>query len=251
MGTLKEICLSLDELLQPALFNDFCTNGLQVEGKEKVNFVCVAVSASLNVINEAVKLGADVLLVHHGIFWNRDSHDITGVTKKKLKLLLENDISLLAYHLPLDAHKVYGNNWKAALDMGWTDLASFPAGDKQPIGVKGKVPAQNFEAFIEKLKGYYKSNVEFVAGGPREIKTAALVSGGAHKMILDAAREEVDCFITGSRDEPTWHQSFENAVNFCAVGHAPSEEIGVHALEEFLQTKLKVKTHFIKETNPF
>lgn len=251
MGSLKQIRKSLDDLLQPSLFNDYCTNGLQVEGKESIHSVCCAVSASLRAIEHAVAIKADALLVHHGIFWNRDSHDIVGVTRKKLKLLLENDISLLAYHLPLDAHKIYGNNWKAANDLGWTDLAPFPAGDRQPIGVKGSFPAKKHSDFLEELKRYYGSNIEHVAGGSETITSAALVSGGAHKMILDAANEKVGCFITGSRDEPTWNQAFENGIHFYAVGHYASEEIGVRALADYLKKEHQIETHFFQEPNPF
>jgi len=118
MTTLQELCLYLNGLLQSDTINDYCKNGLQVEGSEKITKIATAVSASLATIEEALALGVQALIVHHGIFWNQDSHAITGVKRKKLALLLKHDISLIAYHLPLDIDQRYGNNWKAAKDLG-------------------------------------------------------------------------------------------------------------------------------------
>lgn len=251
MAKLSEIESYLDKLLQPGLFTDYCTNGLQVEGKREVKRICTAVSASRKAIQKSIEHDADLLLVHHGIFWNRDSYDIKGVTRDKLKSLLCNDISLIAYHLPLDAHRTLGNNWKAATDLGWTNLEPFPAKDKTPIGVKGLFPKRSFAQLCKELSAYYRMDVEAVSGGPEEVASAALISGGAHKYIIDAAMEKVDCFITGSRDEPTWHQSYENNINFAAAGHYSSEVVGIKALGDDLAGQFDVECTFIHEDNPF
>lgn len=251
MTTLKQIVDYLAELLQPGLFSDYCTNGMQVEGKQKAVKLCSAVSASINAISQTVEQKGDILLVHHGIFWQRDSYDIIGTTRAKLKLLLSHDISLLAYHLPLDAHSSLGNNWKAAMDLGWNELLPFPANDKRPIGVKGAFSPRPRKQFLDELKAYYGNAIDCVEGGKEMVASAALVSGGAHKMILDAIQDGADCFITGTRDEPTWHQAYENKINFFAVGHAASEEIGVKSLGEHLAARFSLEHCWIKESNPF
>ncbi len=251
MATLKELNTYLVELLQPSLFSDYCTNGIQLEGKPEIRHLCTAVSASVQAISRAVELGADALLVHHGLFWQRDSYDIYGAVKVKLKFLLTNDISLIAYHLPLDAHPSLGNNWKAAMDLGWNNLAPFPSKDKQPIGVKGNFTRRSRDQFRTDLQNYYGNRVEWVEGGNEWVSSAALVSGGAHKMIVDAIQEGVDCYVTGTRDEPTWHQAFENGINFFAVGHAASEVIGVKSLGQHIADRFSLQHTFIEEPNPF
>lgn len=250
MAKLIDIQTYLNELLQPSLFSDFCTNGIQIEGKPEVKKICTAVSASNNAINKATEMGADLLLVHHGIFWNRDSYDIVGLTKAKVKPLLVNDITLMAYHLPLDGHKEFGNNFRAAMEMGWTNLQPFP-NDKAPYGVKGKFPKKSLDKFCNELSKFYGQKMEIVPGGSDKVSTAILVSGGGHKFIFDAAKEKVDCYITGSRDEPTWRQANELGINFVAAGHYATEVIGVKRLGEHLAEKFKLKCSFIPEANPF
>lgn len=251
MITLQEICRYLDNLLEVKNFNDFCVNGLQVEGKAEVGKIATAVSASLSTIEAAIDKGADLLLVHHGLFWNRDSYVIEGVKRQKLKLLLDHGISLLAYHLPLDAHTEFGNNWAAATEMGWSNLEPFGVYNGAPIGVKGIFPAQSREEFQQKLEKYYRHQAHTAPGGKELVTTAALISGGAHKSILEAAGEGVDCFITGSFDEPIWHQAFEEKINFYALGHANTEEIGPKALGKHLHDKFGVPVDFITIDNPF
>lgn len=129
----------LDCLLPENGIADYAPNGLQVEGKDGINRLATAVSATLETIEAAVKQGVDALIVHHGIFWQRDAYVIQGVKRKKLSLLLQNEISLFAYHLPLDMHPELGNNWKAAKDLGWNDLLPFNYLNGVPIGVKGNV----------------------------------------------------------------------------------------------------------------
>src|SRR6185295_12703822 len=134
MITLQDLSQDLQQLLSPEDFSDYCPNGIQVEGKHEIQRIAFAVSASLATIEEAVKRKADALIVHHGIFWNKDTYIITGTKKKKLELLIKEGISLLAYHLPLDAHQQVGNNWKAAFDLGLEDLNPFYLIGKSAIG---------------------------------------------------------------------------------------------------------------------
>lgn len=248
---LKQLCRYLDELLPSQGMNDSCPNGLQVEGKSEVRRIATAVSASVATIEAALELESDVLIVHHGLFWQRESPIIQGVKRQKLALLLNNGMSLFAYHLPLDRHPQLGNNWRAAQEMGWKDLQPFGYLNGIPIGVKGQFEACTQEAFKKQLESYYQHSAVEVLGGPQILTTAALISGGAHYSIMEASQEGVDAFITGNFDEPTWHQALENKINFFALGHSATERVGPRALSEFLARELTISCSFIDILNPF
>lgn len=251
MHTLIDLTNQLNDYLQIGNFADFTPNGLQVEGKPEVQRAVTAVTASLNIIEQAIARKADVLLVHHGLFWQRDPQVVVGVKKEKLALLLKNGISLLSYHLPLDAHRDIGNNWKAANDLGWQDLAPFGKSGTSYIGVKGRVKKQSRETFQKKLEAYYGQKAVVAFGGKKQIETCALISGGAYKQIEDASNEGIDCYITGNFDEPAWHLAHEGKVNFFALGHAATEKVGPKALAEHLRSVYRLKADFIDERNPF
>ncbi len=251
MVTLQDLSQYLQQLLSPADFADYCPNGLQVEGKGEIKKIAFAVSASLAVIEEAVKRQADALIVHHGIFWNKDPHVVIGTRKEKLARLLQNGISLLAYHLPLDAHQKLGNNWKAAFDLGLEDLNPFALSGKIAIGVKGKTGPISTEAFQKKLESYYGHPAHVALGGKKEIRSAAIISGGAHRYIDEAADENLDCFITGSFDEPIWDIAHERKINFFALGHYSTERVGVIALMTHLHKQFNIPGEFIDLFNPF
>jgi dinuclear metal center YbgI/SA1388 family protein len=248
---LKAFCTYLNQLLPSDKVADYCPNGLQVEGKKDIQKIATAVSASLETIEEAVRIGADALVVHHGIFWQRDSYLIAGVKKKKLALLLENDLSLIAYHLPLDLHPELGNNWRAAKQMGWSNLEPFGYANGAAIGVKGTITDCTPEQFKLQLEQYYQHPAVCALGGPQIIQTAALISGGAHKSLEEAAKDKIDAFITGSFDEPAWHQAFEEKIHFFALGHSATERVGPQALADHLSKRLQLPCTFIDIFNPF
>lgn len=251
MITLQELSSYLKELLQTESFSDGCPNGLQVEGKNTIKRVATGVSASLATIEGAIEKKADVLIVHHGIFWNRDSFVIEGTKRKKLALLLKHELSLLAYHLPLDAHRELGNNWKAAIELGWHALEPFGLYNGKLIGVRGSFAPQSCEAFSESLERYYGHPVSMALGGKKKVVSAALISGGAHRSLHEASEAGVDCFITGSFDEPTWHEAFEEGINFFALGHSNTEKIGPFHLGRHLQERFGLPCDFIDIENPF
>lgn len=251
MLTLEELRSYLDRLLPSNGVTDYGPNGLQVEGKRYIAHLATAVSASLATIEAAVEQNADVLIVHHGLFWQRDSYVIQGTKRKKLQLLLQNGISLFAYHLPLDMHQEIGNNWQAAKEMGWTDLQPFGYLDRVPIGVKGKIAPCSREQFKKQLENYYQHSAACAWGGPEQVQTVALVSGGAYKSIMEAAQEGVDAYVTGSFDEPVWHQAMEEKINFYALGHSATERVGVMALADHLKHSLTLPCHFIDIPNLF
>ena len=251
MITLQELCEHLDHRLEIDRFKDGCPNGLQVEGTGEIGKVATAVTSSVNVVRKAVEAGVQVLIVHHGMFWNRDEFPIVGTKKEKLELLIKNGISLLAYHLPLDAHRELGNNWKAARDLNWSDLEPFGELDGNHIGVKGRFPRMSVNRFQRQIEEYYGHQAHVAAGGASEVRSAALISGGAYKAAVQAAKEGIDCFITGNFDEPVWHTAHEEKINFFAMGHSASERVGPMALGEYIKESLGVETVFLDEENPF
>ena len=174
-----------------------------------------------------------------------------GTLKKKLKVLLEQNMSLCAYHLPLDAHVEFGNNWQAAKALGWTSLEPFGYYQGTPIGVKGSFTPCSRQEFQKRLEDFYKVSAHTAPGGPATVRSAALVSGGAHKLIYEAKASGVDCYVTGSFDEPIWHAAFEEQINFFALGHAATEKIGVELLGKQLATHFNLQHTFLDEPNPF
>lgn len=251
MITLQELKLFLNELLANPDISDYSPNGVQVEGKERIARIATGVSANLVTIEAAVQQEVDALIVHHGLFWKGDSYVITGPKKEKIDQLLKHEITLFAYHLPLDAHQRVGNNWKAAKEMGWIDLEPFGYINGTPIGVKGKIKKRSREEFKNQLEDYYSHQAHTALGGPEEVSSVGLVSGGAYKLIPDAALAELDCFVTGNFDEPAWSMAHEHEVNFFALGHTATERVGPIALADELHKELDIETLFLDSYNPF
>ena len=219
---------------------------VRIEGKSEVKKVAFAVSASLAAIEEAASSGADALLVHHGIFWNKDSYPLVGVKKKKIALLLREGMSLLAYHLPLDAHRQLGNNWRAAQDWGCFNLQPFSS-----IGVKAFFSPRPVELLQTELETYYGHKAHVALGGKSEVRSLALISGGAHQSIEQAADEGVDCFITGSFDERIWDIAYERQIHFFALGHYATERVGVRSLMRDLESRMSLSCQWLELFNPF
>jgi putative NIF3 family GTP cyclohydrolase 1 type 2 len=168
-----------------------------------------------------------------------------------LSLLLGNKISLFAYHLPLDAHPQIGNNWRAASEMGWKQLESFGTSNGLPIGVKGLFPPVSIQDFTKLLVDFYGHKATLALGGKSEVQSAALISGSAHRYIEQAALERIDCFVTGSFDEPVWDIAHERGINFISMGHHATERVGVMALQEHITNHLGIPCEFIDLPNPF
>ncbi len=240
MITLQELIARLDGIYRPCDFNDFCPNGLQVTGKEEIEKIATGVSASLATIEAAIEAGADALIVHHGLFWNASSPVLKGPQYEKIRRLMEARCSLLAYHLPMDAHQDVGNNWPAAADLGLRDLEPFCE-----FGVMGKMAAKDREALVRQVEGYYEHPAHAALGGPDQIERVAILSGGGHKTLAQAADLGLDCLITGSFDEPQWHMAFEEGIHFLAMGHSATERVGPRLLADQLEAQ------FIDVKNPF
>ncbi len=241
----------LDDLLFSNDFQDASLNGLQVYGKDEISSCAFAVTASLNVIEKAKELGVDALIVHHGILLRGKDFRIVGTVQKKLKTLLTEGVSLFGYHLPLDACQNYGNNWPCAKMLGFENLIPFGKHQNGFLGVAGFFKPRLVTDLQNDFKKIYGTEAKVVLGGKDTVTSCAILSGKGHNWIDEAVEMGIDCFVTGTSDEPIWHIAHEEKINFFAFGHAATEKIGVRLLQEHLQETFQFKTHFIDEENPF
>lgn len=246
MITLQQLLAHLQDFLPATKLSDPSVNGLQIEGKEKIRKIAVAVTASYEAIEAAIQHKADALIVHHGILWNKDEPAIRNEKKTKIATLLKHDLSLIAYHLPLDAHPKVGNNWKAAADLGWKRCRPF-----LEIGVEGEIASQSPEKFQKTLENYYLHPAHVAPALKKGIRRVALISGGGWRFIRDAADAGIDAFVTGSFDEPAWHVAKERNIHFFALGHYATERIGVITLAQHLSRLFKIPCSFLDFKNPF
>jgi dinuclear metal center YbgI/SA1388 family protein len=244
LGSVKrdDLVKWLNSYLNIAAFEDKSLNGLQVEGAEDIHKVAFAVDSSLRTFEQAADIGADILITHHGLFWGSPLA-ISGMHKKRVKYLLDKDISLYTAHLPLDAHPEVGNNWGLARILGLTDLEIFGA---KGIGVKGVFPnpvtLRDLANQIEKELG---ESVLVHAGGKLEIRTMGIISGGAAWHVVNAANEGLDVFMTGEPLHEVFYETFERNINAIYAGHYMTETVGVKLLEEKLKLEFGLATQFI------
>ncbi len=251
-GVAREALLqALDGLLEPARFKDYGPNGLQVEGRAQVRHLVSGVTASRALIESAIEQRADAILVHHGLFWRGQSGCITGWMRQRLGLLLQHDISLLAYHLPLDAHPVLGNNAQLGQRLGCQPLEGgwgrFGEQDLGFIGVPPVSQAVELAAHIERVLG---RGVTLVDTAQRPLRRIAWCTGGAQSYFEAAIAAGVDAFITGEISEPQAHYARECGVAYLACGHHATERYGAPAVGEAVARQLGIAHTFIDVDNP-
>ncbi len=248
---LSELDDYLLNFLAVSRFDDAALNGLQVEGRREVRRVALAVSACAEAFRKAAAAGADALIVHHGLLWKGDwPRPVTGITRERLKLLLDAECSLFAFHLPLDAHAEVGNNAVAARALGLRALEPFCEYHGQFIGWRGAyetpVPAPDFRT---RLEAFYGHPAHWVPGGADGVLKVGVVSGGAAKEAEQAVALGLDAYITGEPGEPTTFLAREAGFHFFALGHHATERVGVRALGEHLKASLGLDTLFIEVEN--
>ncbi len=241
----KDLDRHLNELLEPQAFKDYCPNGLQVEGMRPVDKLVTGVTASQEFLDAAIAVNADAVLVHHGYFWKGEDQRITGMKRRRIAALLEAGVSLWAYHLPLDAHPVLGNNAQLARKLGWRMTG--PLRDEpRPIGNLGSTAApQDARSLQVQMQQILDFEPIHVAGGPESISTIAWCTGAAQGMIHDAAAAGADAFVTGEISEPTAHAALELGIHFFAAGHHATERYGVQAVGEHLVAEFGLEHQFI------
>lgn len=235
----------LNGLLMPASFQDYCPNGLQVAGASDIQKIVTGVTACQALLDKAVKWGADTVLVHHGYFWKAENPCIIGVKKHRLTTLLQNNLNLIAYHLPLDAHPIYGNNAKIA------EKLYLEVEDNSTMLWRGKLekPMKGTQ-FAHLLTKVFKRTPFYIPGKARTIKTIAWCSGGAQDYIDQADILGVDAFLTGEVSERTVHVAREAHIHFFAAGHHATERFGIQALGKHLVHKFQLTHKFIDIDNP-
>jgi len=251
MSSLKEIVNYIDDLLQPYLFQDYCPNGLQVEGRSNVNKIVAGVTACQALIDEAIKANADALLVHHGYFWKGEDACIVGMKRSRILALLENNISLISYHLPLDAHPVYGNNVSLANQLDIKVDGPINQNSQPGIVFTGQLAkplsGNDFNQLISKR---LKRDALYIPGPTKHIQTIAWCTGGAQSYIEQAVAKGVDAYLTGEVSEQTVHIARENNIHFYAAGHHATERYGVQSLGQHLADEFAINYQFIDIDNP-
>jgi dinuclear metal center YbgI/SA1388 family protein len=245
---LTELIDYTGQLLQVDSFRDYCPNGLQVEGRSEVETVVTGVTANMALLEQAAAFNADLVLVHHGYFWKGEDARVVGIKKKRLKFLLENDISLVGYHLPLDAHPELGNNSRLAQVLGFS-LQGW-AGE-QSLVAHGVVDQPGSLGEVTVRIAHKLGRQPLVFGdSSRPIRRVAWCTGAAQDYIEVALALGVDAFLTGEVSERTFHTAQETGIAFISAGHHATERYGVQALGEHLAERFGLHHRFVDIDNP-
>jgi dinuclear metal center YbgI/SA1388 family protein len=242
-----EILAWADEYLDVASYPDYGPMGLQVVGAADVRKVACGVSASRELFARAAETGAQLVVVHHGLFWDRDPRVVGPIMRDRLRALFEADLTLAAYHLALDAHPEIGNNALLADELGVERQGRFADG----LGFGGRlaepIPVSGLAERVRERLGQMPLVFSY---GPEEVERVAVCSGGAARYLAAAADEGYDCFVTGEADEPTKYAAKELRIHFVAGGHYATETLGVRALAAKLAEEFGVEWEFIDLPNP-
>lgn len=251
MAQRDELIDYLDGLLNVSAFDDYCPNGLQVEGRPEINKMIGGVTASQALIDAALDQEADTLLVHHGYFWKGEDPRVIGMKRRRLASLLEAGINLLAYHLPLDAHPELGNNAQLASMLGLVITGSFGRGAGPDIGLVGKLPeAVPAQVFARQLAEKLGRTPLLIPADEGPVHTLAWCTGAAQGYLQSAAALGVDAFLTGEISEQTVHEARELGIHFFSAGHHATERGGVMALGAHLAEKFDISFQFEDIDNP-
>lgn len=248
---LPELVSYTNSLLDIGAFKDYCPNGLQVEGRSEVELLISGVTASRRLIEAAMQRRADALLVHHGYFWRGEDPNVIGIKGERLKRLLTHDISLLAYHLPLDAHSELGNNAQLARLLGLNVAGSLDPHARPTIGLHGSFSdPTTADAVQRRLCAVLDREPLHIAGGPATIHTVGWCTGAAQGYIEQAVALKLDAYISGEISEQTVHIAREAGIHYFAAGHHATERFGAKALGEHLARQFGLQHEFIDIDNP-
>jgi dinuclear metal center YbgI/SA1388 family protein len=239
-----------DRYLGSARIQDYCPNGLQVEGRSQVTRIVSGVTASQALLDAAVEVDADLILVHHGYFWKGEDPCVIGMKQRRLKTLLKHDISLLAYHLPLDLHAEVGNNVQLAQQLDITVEGPLDPQNPKIVGLVGSlaepVTARDFAHRVQTALGREPLLIE----GSKMIRRVGWCTGGGQGYIDQAILAGVDLYLSGEASEQTFHSARENDISFIAGGHHATERYGVQALGDYLARRFALEHLFIDCPNP-
>ena len=251
MAKLQDIIQWCDQTLKSPEFKDYAPNGLQIEGKTEVRKILAAVTASQDAIDAAIRENADLLLVHHGYFWKGEAYPITGMRGKRIKSLIQHDISLLAYHLPLDSHPSLGNNAAIADLLKLERIEALDPSERHPIGNIGylnqPMPVEEFKKFVsEKLK----FDVTHLPADKNMIEKVGFCTGGAQDFIVKAAEQSCDAYISGEVSERTFYEAKELGIHYFACGHHATERYGVQRLGQAISEQFDIEYVYFELNNP-
>ncbi len=251
MITVSELTKYLDDYLDVESIKDYCPNGLQVEGRAEIDKIVTGVSACMELFEAAAGKGAQAVVVHHGMFWDSDSRVVRGSMRRRLKYLLDHGISLIGYHLPLDRHRVVGNNIGIVKALGLTDPAPFGDYHGAPLGYIARTEAPvAIDSFADLARDRINNELTIHRFGPDEISSVAVCSGGCQDLLRDAILRKADLFITGEESEWIYHLCKEEGIHYIAAGHHATERFGPMALGDHLAEKFDVEVEFINIHNP-
>lgn len=247
MVNLYDLVAFCDEFLASSRFQDYAPNGLQVQGREAVGRILSGVSASQTLIEAAIEREADAIFVHHGYFWRGEDPRVVGMKARRLSALLGHGISLIAYHLPLDAHPEIGNNARLAAELGATVTGRFGPAD---VAMYGDMVVPTDGSALAKRLVQALGRAPLHVAAERPIRRIGWCSGAAQDYIEQAAALGLDAFVSGEISERTWHAARELGIHYFAAGHHATERYGVRALGELLAEKFGLDHEFVDEPNP-
>lgn len=248
MVKINDLTHYTQQLMQVERFKDYCPNGLQVEGKAEIRKIVTGVTASMALLEAAHEANADLILVHHGYFWKNEDARVVGIKRNRLAFLLKNNINLLAYHLPLDAHVEFGNNVQLGRVLGIAPTGFTGEANIIAYGTLPKpISLKNFAAHIETA---LQRTPLVIGEAQKMVQKVAWCTGGAQGYIDAAIELGVDVYISGEISEQTTHQALESGVSYISAGHHVTERYGVQALGEHLAEKFNLAYEFIDINNP-
>jgi dinuclear metal center YbgI/SA1388 family protein len=252
MTSVHSLIGHLDSILDPAAYDDYGPNGLQVPGREVVETVVTGVSANVELFTRARDAHADLVLVHHGLFWAGPPRPLDRASKRRLQLLFDADMSLAAYHLPLDGHPEHGNNALLADAIGCEEWTPFAAHKRATIGVAGRLPGGGIAPADLVARVHEATGREPLAftDGPGRVRTVGIVSGAGADYLEDAIAAGLDAFITGEPIERAMARAQEAEVHFLAAGHYATETFGVRRLGDLLAARFGIRHVFVDVPNP-
>ena len=247
----ETLLAEFNTLLQPQFFKDYAPNGLQVQGKDGIRTLVSGVTATRALIERAIELQAEAIVVHHGYFWKSEDPAITGMKFQRVRLLIEHGINLFAYHLPLDAHPELGNNAQLARVLGIQVEGGLQPGEQRPIGNLGSLDQPlGLEALAARISERLGRTPLCIRGGNHPIRRVAWCTGGAQGYIEQAAALGADAYISGEISEQTVHIARECGIHYIAAGHHATERYGARALGEYVAARLGLVHHFVDIDNP-
>ena len=251
-ASVSDILEELDRLLQPSRFQDYGPNGLQVPGSPQVTTLATGVSAHAELFELAAAERAELLVVHHGLFWGRGPGPIDAMLKHRLQILFNANIGLAAYHLPLDAHPEIGNNALLGQALGAAALEPFALHEGEPIGFIARLPDEGIAAgeLVASIRAITAREPLVFEAGPQRVRTVAIVSGAGASFIADAAAAGADALLTGEPAERVMAQAREFRLHFIAAGHYATETLGVRRLGEHLAQRFALRHVFLDVPNP-